>query len=335
MIAAPTSARAAAARSRSASVTLVSATAPWRTPTSSRIGGAPRTAVSSPRSPPRRTGASTADPGQHVGDEADVTGHVHEREHPTRWQGSGREPEVDGEAALLLLLQPVRIRAGERPHDGRLAVIDMTGGGHHLRGGGFGRRRHCPVARTASARGPSSARSTVRRSGTVRPSCTRPRTEECGPNEQVRSPVIARPTDGISMPGRFRPRARRACPPPPHRRWPRLVLAARRPVPWPCATAAGRWRGGRGRRGRSLAGHRAPANRGAAPGRWALQRSTRSVRPAITPACGPPSSLSPEKVTTPAPSSRVWRAEAQRGPPAGHLEPRASPVEQPGAEIDG
>ena len=39
-----------------------------------------------------------------------------------------REPELDGDAAALLLRQPIGVDAGERAHERRLAVIDVTRG---------------------------------------------------------------------------------------------------------------------------------------------------------------------------------------------------------------
>ena len=39
-----------------------------------------------------------------------------------------REAELDGDAALLLLLEPIGVDAGERAHQRRLAVVDVTGG---------------------------------------------------------------------------------------------------------------------------------------------------------------------------------------------------------------
>ena len=56
---------------------------------------------------------------------------------------------------------------------------------------------------------------------------------------------------------------------------------------------------------------------------WRAQRSTISRLPAITPAWGPPRSLSPENVTRAAPDASVWRAAGSvashgGGPPASH-----------------
>ena len=42
--------------------------------------------------------------------------------------GRVREAEVDGDAALLLFLQPVGLDAGERAHERALPVIDVSGG---------------------------------------------------------------------------------------------------------------------------------------------------------------------------------------------------------------
>ena len=71
------------------------------------------------------------------------------------------------------------------------------------------------------------------------------------------------------------------------------------------------------RQRRSLHCCHAHARPGATPApRDAAQHfATRSARPAMTPACGPPNSLSPLNVTSAAPSSSVWRAA---GSPCSH-----------------
>ena len=56
-----------------------------------------------------------ADAGEHVLDEAHVTGDVDEADLGTGRQRREREPEVDGEAARLLLGEPVGVGAGQRP----------------------------------------------------------------------------------------------------------------------------------------------------------------------------------------------------------------------------
>ena len=57
------------------------------------------------------------DAGQHVLDEALVTGDVDEPDLGARRQRGEREPEVDGEAPRLLLREAVRIGAGEPEHE--------------------------------------------------------------------------------------------------------------------------------------------------------------------------------------------------------------------------
>ncbi len=67
--------------------------------------------------------------GEHVADEALVTGNVDEADQlPARQRQIG-EPEVDRNAARLLLRQAVGVDAGERFHQQRLAVVDVSGGG--------------------------------------------------------------------------------------------------------------------------------------------------------------------------------------------------------------
>src|SRR5438046_9849186 len=55
-------------------------------------------------------------------------------------QRERRESEVDGYASPLLLLPAVGIDAGERLHQGRLAVVDVTGGPDYEAAEGIGMR---------------------------------------------------------------------------------------------------------------------------------------------------------------------------------------------------
>src|SRR2546423_15676243 len=55
-------------------------------------------------------------------------------------QRERRESEVDGDASPLLLLPAVGIDAGERLHQGRLAVVDVTGGPDYKAAEGIGIR---------------------------------------------------------------------------------------------------------------------------------------------------------------------------------------------------
>src|SRR5690606_41844986 len=52
-----------------------------------------------------------------------------------------REPELDGDPPGLLLLQPVRVDPGERPHQGGLAVVDVAGGAEDVAPAGHGDRK--------------------------------------------------------------------------------------------------------------------------------------------------------------------------------------------------
>ncbi len=69
-----------------------------------------------------------ADAGQHVLDEALMAGHVDDADFAAAGQLEPGEAEVDGHAPVLLLLEAVGVDAGERPHQGRFAVVDVAGG---------------------------------------------------------------------------------------------------------------------------------------------------------------------------------------------------------------
>ena len=69
----------------------------------------------------------TACPGQHVLDEPGVPGDIHDAGEGAVRKPKRGEPQVNGHAALLLLLQPIRIRAGERTDKRGLAVVHMAG----------------------------------------------------------------------------------------------------------------------------------------------------------------------------------------------------------------
>ena len=100
-------------------------------------------------------------PGDHVADEALVAGHVDQREPPAVGKVERRVAEVDRDPARLLLGQPVRVLAGQRAYEPRLAVVDVPGCPY--------RERH---ASTAAATSAASASVSVRQSSSVRPSRT-------------------------------------------------------------------------------------------------------------------------------------------------------------------
>ena len=66
-----------------------------------------------------------ADAGKHVLHEALVPRHVHER-HVDPFDLRVGEPEVDGDPARLLFLQPIRIGAGQRLDERALAMVDVS-----------------------------------------------------------------------------------------------------------------------------------------------------------------------------------------------------------------
>ncbi len=60
-----------------------------------------------------------------------VAGHVHHRKARATGQVERREAQLDGDAARLLFGEPVAVDAGERAHQRRLAVVDVTRGAEH------------------------------------------------------------------------------------------------------------------------------------------------------------------------------------------------------------
>ena len=97
----------------------------------------------------------------HVADEALVARHVDQREPAPVGEVERRVAEVDRDPPLLLLGQPVGVLSGQRPHEPRLAVVDVPGGAY--------RERHASTACAASS---ASASVSVRQSSSVRPSRT-------------------------------------------------------------------------------------------------------------------------------------------------------------------
>ena len=66
--------------------------------------------------------------GDHRADEPLVPGHVDQREAAPVRQLERRVAEVDRDPAPLLLRQPVGVLPRQRPHEPRLAVVDVPGG---------------------------------------------------------------------------------------------------------------------------------------------------------------------------------------------------------------
>ena len=72
-------------------------------------------------------GVDGADACQHVADEPLVTRDVDDPHLPARRQLQPGEAQVNGETPTLLLLEAVRVDAGQRLDERALAVVDVTG----------------------------------------------------------------------------------------------------------------------------------------------------------------------------------------------------------------
>ena len=117
-----------------------------------------------------QAGVDLSDADEHVADEPIVAGHVDEVERVPRRRDVG-VPDVDRQAAPLLLGQAVGVDAGQRAQEGRLAVVDVTRGPDDPVIGASA----SPSARPAPLPAPRRRTgSTVRRSRTTaRPRCAR------------------------------------------------------------------------------------------------------------------------------------------------------------------
>ena len=74
-------------------------------------------------------------PRDHRPDEPLVAGDVDQRERPPVGQRERRVAEVDRDPARVLLREAVGVLAGERPDEGRLAVVDVPSGTDRQRHG--------------------------------------------------------------------------------------------------------------------------------------------------------------------------------------------------------
>src|SRR2546423_6198217 len=72
-----------------------------------------------------------ADPRQHVAEETFVARDVDDADLPAGRELEPGEAQVDGETPALLLLEAVRVDAGQGLDECALAVVDVTGGGGH------------------------------------------------------------------------------------------------------------------------------------------------------------------------------------------------------------
>ena len=269
--------------------------------------------------------------GDHRAHEALVAGHVDDRHAPAGRQVEPGVAELDRDSPRPLLRQPIGVRTGERVDQGGLAVIDVTSGAERQRG--LGRRGRGVTHRVA-----------LRRAAPTRlPRPRPPRRSACAGRAAGGRPA-RRPTTGGSparsraasasapcAPGRPRPPGPRARAAAARRRrpWRRRVMTSTPPPPIAAASRSARARSSSSAAS-SIAstGHLAPgAVRVAVEPQRRLQRGERELvdpqragervrargrdraaraRPS-GPACGPPSSLSPEKQTSAAPASTERR----------------------------
>ena len=268
----------------------------------------------------RRVDLAGAD--EHVADQPVVARDVDEVELGAVGERQVGVADVDRHPAPPLLGQPVGVDPGQRPEQRRLAVVDVPGGpdddGHRgQRRAAQGRRRARPRARHRR-RG-----STVRRSSTTA-SVLDPADDR--PAARARSDAASvRPPSGPRRERRTTAASRRAATPPPtvdvernDRRPPRRsgtpptsrsarTAQLRRPAPRSSARRGSRLvararpvQAERRRDGGQR--HLVRPHRRAPAGRAGSGRSGRA-RPTISPACGPPTSLSPLNVTRSAPAA--------------------------------
>lgn len=69
--------------------------------------------------------------GEHVFDEALMSGYIYESEAQIRRDFKVRETKVDGNAAAFLFFETVGFNPGESAHECALAMIDVSGGAHN------------------------------------------------------------------------------------------------------------------------------------------------------------------------------------------------------------
>ena len=268
------------------------------------------------------------DPGRardHRAHEALVAGHVDEGELRAVGQLERGVAERDRDPALALLRQPVGVLAGERADEPGLAVVDVPGGAdgqRHLtrseHGGGdlvgLGVRQRAAVQQqSAVADDADDRRLTVSERLGERLLDRAGEARQLGQRKRAAADAADRlldlAADRSGQPlrrGREPPRAARS--------------ASAAPAPRAARARA---------RGRARASPRARASvslsaRSARWSGWRRSRSTSSARPTTIPACGPPSSLSPEKQTRSEPAARLSRAEGSPSRWTRTPEPRSS-----------
>src|SRR2546428_1847161 len=248
--------------------------------------------------------------GEHVADEARMSGHIHDSDLAPAGQAQVGEAEVDRHPPPFFLGQPVGVDSGQRRHQRGLAVVDVPCGAQdHF-------RTLLTAASTASISSSSSPRSTVR--GSMQQASFSMR--EIRGGSPRRSAVASReagPAKAMSMGGSAWPGRE----PPPAADSPgvRVVLTPRSSsftdhLPARLRMSAIALRSMRSTRissrcpasrCRSVASIAASVSLSIRKARASACRDIlrtasmpRALRARITPACGPPNNLSPENVTT-------------------------------------
>ena len=283
-------------------------------------------------------------PADHGAHEALVARHVDDRERQPVAEVEPRVAELDGDAALTLLGQAVRVRPRQRLDERGLAVVDVAGGAER-------QRRDQPASRARRGRRRRRARGldvlVAQRAGVEQQppvdhaSDERRRALRAAPPAARRAGPAGRTrrSPGRAPAARRRrrgPRSRR-----PRRRAPRPAArrgrARRRAARGPCAARAARRARGRGSRCRrsvaSSAASESLSMRSARASGWRRQRSTASPRADDDPGLRPAEQLVAAEAGQVAPGRRSSRARPARRPARGRgastPEPRSSTTGTP------
>src|SRR5690625_1957621 len=126
-----------------------------------------------------------------------MAGNIDKRDGPPLEIGPGK-PQLNGQSALFLIFQPIRIHPRQRVHKGGFAVIHVARGGNHNPHHG------CPsnTVRTASIRCSSWSGATANRSISRSPPLTRPITAGVPVRSGWAKPAgNTKATDSNSTPG--------------------------------------------------------------------------------------------------------------------------------------
>ncbi len=293
----------------------VTASSPWPRPSASTAARCSADCRRQPSSAATTTSTAVTGPtpASMLPDEPLVPRHVDDGEGPPRRQRGPRVAEVDRHPPSPLLGPAVRLLPGEGAHEGRLAVVDVAGGGEDVH----------PVLLPGGGCGHGVAEPLVVRLGHAaqvdqRPAALDPADDHRSPSRSAAASASGRAT---AQPGRVSPGA----PPPPTApslgRPPRPARPRRgdgRGTPYGGAAprrprAAQRGWGWPAPQGRLHRGEGELVDAQGAGERVAAQPLDHLGGAEEQPACGPPRSLSPLPVTTEAPASSALVASGSSG----------------------